>query len=204
MKTSITLVISLSALVGAITTQTPSSTSAVPSLVTTTLPTWASLPHRTALGNVEDTNPNGDVKALSGAQQVPFQFCPEFFGRPPKLCSDCGGDTQTASICNQILVSGAQPNCPPGGPYDRCLGYYCQCQHDGTDNSPKVTSTTVIDGATATVVWEPMTLTDYASLRSKTTVTVTEAATATTGSTELETVVALVFAGGVAWWAACT
>ena len=61
----------------------------------------------------------------------------------------------------------------------------------------------MIDGATGTVVWEPLTLTEYASLRAKTTVTLTEIATATTGDEELETVVAAVFAGGIALWVAC-
>ena len=61
----------------------------------------------------------------------------------------------------------------------------------------------MIGGATGTVVREPMTLTRYASLRAKTTVTLTEVATATTADEEVETVVAAVFAGGIAWWVSC-
>jgi hypothetical protein len=70
------------------------------------------------------------------------------------------------------------------------------------DHSPKVTSVTSIDGHKATAIWEPLTLTKYQSLRASTTVTLTETATATNGSSEVETVVAVVFAGGVAWWLA--
>jgi len=144
-----------------------------------------------------------NILASRQSNQQPFQFCPEFFGRPPKPCSWCGGDSRIPGTCDQILVSGKQRNCPPLGPYDGCFGYYFECIHDGTDDSPQVTSTTVIDGATGTVVWEPMTLTEYASLRALTMVTLTESATATTGGDELETVVAAIFADGIAWWIAC-
>jgi hypothetical protein len=68
------------------------------------------------------------------------------------------------------------------------------------DHSPKVTSVTSIDGHKATAIWESLTLTKYQSLRASTTVTLTETATATNGSSEVEIVVAVVFAGGVAWW----
>jgi hypothetical protein len=47
-----------------------------------------------------------------------------------------------------------------------------------------------------------MTLTQYASLGAKTTVTLTEIATATIADEEIETVVAAIFAGGIAWWVA--
>ncbi len=60
---------------------------------------------------------------------------------------------------------------------------------------------TVVDGKTGTVVWEPLTLTDYTKLKASTTVTVTE--TATPVDDKAETVVAVIFAGGVAWWMAC-
>jgi hypothetical protein len=167
------------------------------------LPTYVPVPHRATLGDVVLKPDEQSLKARQSNQQIPFQFCPEFFGRDPKLCSDCGGDSREPGVCDQILVSGPQHNCPPAGPYDSCSGYFCRCTPDGTDNSPRVTSTTVISGATGTVVWEPMTLTQYASLRAKTTVTLTEVASATTEDGELETVVAAVFAGGIAWWVAC-
>lgn len=173
-------------------------------ILASSVPTQVPVPHRITVGNLNAKELSQPLQARQSTQQIPFQFCPEFFGRSPKLCSQCGGDSRIPGTCDQVLVSGPQSNCPPGGPYGGCAGYYCQCTTDGTDNSPKVTSTTVISGATGTVIWEPMTLTQYASLRSKTTVTLTEIATATSADDdELETVVAAVFAGGVAWWVAC-
>lgn len=62
--------------------------------------------------------------------------------------------------------------------------------------------TTVIGGKTGTAVWEPMTLDEYKGLRASTTITLTESATQS-GKNELETVAAVVFAGGVAWYLAC-
>jgi hypothetical protein len=170
--------------------------------VAKSLPTSFSLPHRTTLGGVKTKELEHRLIGRQNNQQIPFQFCPEFFGNPPKPCSLCGGDTKIPGICDAILASGQQTNRPPGGPYDGCLGCYCQCTEGGTDNSPKVTLSTVINGATGTVVWEPITLSEYASLRAKTTVTLTEVAAAKTASEEVETVVAAVFAGGIAWWVA--
>ena len=63
-----------------------------------------------------------------------------------------------------------------------------------------------MDGQTGTVVFEPLTLTEYEKLRHKTSVTVTELATATASDADstLETAVAVVFAGGISWIAICT
>lgn len=63
--------------------------------------------------------------------------------------------------------------------------------------------TSVVDGKTGTVVWEPMTLDEYKGLRAATTVTLTETATATGAAGGVETVAAAVFAAGVAWYLAC-
>jgi len=63
--------------------------------------------------------------------------------------------------------------------------------------------TSVVNGETGTVVWEPMTLDEYKGLRASTTVTLTESATASGADSGLETVAAVVFAGGVAWYLAC-
>jgi hypothetical protein len=63
--------------------------------------------------------------------------------------------------------------------------------------------TSVVNGETGTVVWEPMTLDEYKGLRALTTVTLTETATASGADGGLETVAAVVFAGGVAWYLAC-
>jgi hypothetical protein len=132
-------------------------------------------------------------------QQIPFQWCPEFFGNPPKQCWQCGGDTQKKGTCDDILVSGPQVHCGPID-LDGCLGYYCKCSDGGDlDNSSRVTSTTTFNNETATAIWELMTLTEYKSLRASTTVTMSESATAT-GASEVETVVAVIFAGGIAWW----
>jgi hypothetical protein len=166
------------------------------------LPTSWSLPHRVSAGastsHQSSLRRNTNLSNRQAGQQVPFQWCPEFFGNSPKLCSQCGGDTQVKGTCDDILVSGPQVHCGPVS-LDGCLGYYCKCSDDGgPDNSPKVTSTTVIDGQTATVVWEPITLTEYKSLRASTTVTLSETAT-TSSASEVESVVAIIFAGGVAW-----
>ncbi|PVH80851.1 hypothetical protein DL98DRAFT_587909 [Cadophora sp. DSE1049] len=72
-----------------------------------------------------------------------------------------------------------------------------------------VTSTAVVSGNTGTVVWQATTLSGYEGLRVATAITTTVATTSTasqasttTVETGVETVVALVFAGGIAWWAA--
>jgi hypothetical protein len=166
-------------------------------------PTSWSLPHRVELDQYSKPfrrAPTTESKRQSNVQ-IPFQFCPEFFGKDPKLCSMCGGDTKVKGTCDNLLVSGDQRYCPFNTP---CRGYYCKCSDDGgPDNSPKVTMTTVVNGETGTGVWEPMTLTEYRNLRASTTVTLTETATATDADSEVETVAAVVFAGGVAWYLAC-
>jgi hypothetical protein len=169
------------------------------------LPTSWSLPHRVFVGATTAQQPilrsNKILNNREAGQQIPFQWCPEFFGNPPKLCSQCGGDSQVKVTCDDILVSGPQVHCGPVS-LDGCLGYYCKCSDNGgPDNSPKVTSTTIVHGQTATAVWEPITLAEYKSLRASTTVTLSETATASRAS-EVETVVAVVFAGGIAWWLA--
>jgi hypothetical protein len=72
----------------------------------------------------------------------------------------------------------------------------------GPDNSPEVTMTSVVNGETGTVIWEPMTLDGYKGLRASTTVALTESAFASAADSGLGTVVAVVFAGGVAWYLA--
>jgi hypothetical protein len=84
----------------------------------------------------------------------------------------------------------------------RCFGYVFQCLDDGPpDTNPKVTSIAVVDGETGTVVWEPLSLTEYSNLKVSTTVTLTDSATASSDS-EIETVVVVVFAGEICWWLA--
>jgi hypothetical protein len=206
MRTSFYLITALSAvtLISSFKIPPPPAAPAV-RRVAKSLPTYVPVPHRVTFGHVNTKELKHPLtgRGNNEDEQIPWQFCPEFFGQPPKPCSLCGGDTRIPGTCDELLVSGRQSHCPQIGLGVNCAGYYCQCTGGGTDNSPRVTSTTVIDGATGTVVWEPMTLTEYASLRAKTTVTLTESATATTGGEELETVVAAVFAGGIAWWVAC-
>ncbi|KAH8744098.1 hypothetical protein BGZ57DRAFT_779032 [Hyaloscypha finlandica] len=132
--------------------------------------------------------------------QIPFMFCPEEFNSPPKLCTQCGGDSLRHGQCNDLLISGRQPtSCLQSG--TGCYGYYCACTHDGEDHQTQVTSTTVVYGQTGTVIFEPLTLTEYASLRMSTTVTLTDVATTTDGGSSMETVLAVIFAGGLAWLA---
>jgi hypothetical protein len=170
-------------------------------LVARAQPTSWHLPHRvTPRGAIK--RPEIEVRQQRQSQ-IPFQWCPEFFGNDPKQCSQCGGDSKVKGKCDNILVSGVQYNCQPRNNYQGCYGYYCDCVSDNKpDPNPKVTITTVVDGQTGTAVWEPLTLTDYTQLRASTTVTITESAT-NTGDSQVETVVAVVFAGGVAWWMAC-
>jgi hypothetical protein len=165
-------------------------------------PTSWSLPHRVEIGDT--TIPSRRelyTKAIRQIRQIPFAFCPEFFTQDPKLCSMCGGDAKVKGTCDNLLVSGDQSSCPGGKP---CRGYLCKCSDSGgPDNSPKVTMTSIVGDQTGTVVWEPMTLTEYKGLRASTTITLTETATATGAGSDLETVAAVVFAGGVAWYLAC-
>ncbi|KAJ3565379.1 hypothetical protein NPX13_g7526 [Xylaria arbuscula] len=140
------------------------------------------------------------VEKRQYADQIPFVFCPETFGKPPKNCDLCGGDNYHHGICNNLLLSGRQLiSCLNSG-YG-CTGYYCKCSHEGEDHNPQITLTTVVNGQTGTVVYEPLTLTQYSNLRYHTTVTLTDVATTTTsdGATGLETALAVVFAGGIAW-----
>jgi len=112
-------------------------------------------------------------KLKARQSQVPIQVCPEALGGTPKPCSQCGGDSKQSGICDNILVSGPQQNCPPAGPYDQCSGYFCKCTSGGSiDSSPKVTITTVIGEATATAVWEPLTVSPYSRLQASTTITI--------------------------------
>jgi hypothetical protein len=149
-------------------------------------------------------NTGQQIEARQYADQIPFVFCPETFGTPFKNCDDCGGDSYRHGFCNSLLLSGRQTyNCFQSG-YG-CGGYYCKCQHDGQNHDPRITSTTVVNGQTGTVVYEPITLTQYSNLRYHTTVTLTDLATTTTsdGATGLETALAVVFAGGIGWLAVC-
>jgi hypothetical protein len=63
--------------------------------------------------------------------------------------------------------------------------------------------TSIVNGETGTVVWEPMTIDGYRWLRASTTITLTESATASGANSGLETVAAVVFASGVACYLAC-
>jgi len=135
-------------------------------------------------------------------RQIPFVFCPEEFGSPPKLCDQCGGDSLQHGQCDNLLLSGEQnDSCFQSGYF--CHGYYCLCTHDGEDHNPQITSTTVVDGQTGTVIWEPRTISAYTNLRASTTVTITEADTTSNAGGGLQTVEAVIFAGGIAWWAIC-
>lgn len=165
-------------------------------------------PRETGQVGVESDYINSSPQPIQERQnyvdQIPFNFCPEDFGKAPKACDMCGGDSYHHGICNNILLSGRQTfDCVNHG-YG-CQGYFCECNHDGEDHNPRVTSTTVVDGQTGTVIYEPFTLTEYSNLRSHTTVTLTDLATATYSDDAggVETAVAVFFAGGIAWLAVC-
>lgn len=165
-------------------------------------PTQWSLPHRVEInGAMIPSRRNIELDSKRQVRQIPFAFCPEFFKEDPKLCSMCGGDSKVKGTCDNLLVSGDQAFCLGGKP---CRGYYCKCSDaGGPDNSPKVTMTSVVNGETGTVIWEPMTLDEFTDLRASTTITLTETATASGADSGLETVAAVVFAGGIAWYLAC-
>lgn len=146
--------------------------SAIPAataLTSRSFPTYFAVPQRVSLaGEAALSTPRNiiQVKPRQIHGQQPFMRCPEFFGNPPKLCFQCGGDNAVKGTCDRILVSGPQRNCPPAGPYDNCYGYFCKrSDARGPENSPKVTSTAVVDGQAATAVWEPLTLTAYRGLK---------------------------------------
>ncbi|GAW16078.1 hypothetical protein ANO14919_055010 [Xylariales sp. No.14919] len=163
-------------------------------------------PRETGQVGVESDYKSVSPPSIGGRQQyidqIPFNFCPEDFGRPPKTCDLCGGDSYYHGTCNRILLSGRQTyDCANHGV--GCRGYFCKCTHDGEDHNPQVTSSTVVNGQTGTVIYEPLTLTQYSNLRSHTTVTLTEVATATYSDDAggVETALAVIFAGGIAWLA---
>ncbi|RYP21066.1 hypothetical protein DL765_002473 [Monosporascus sp. GIB2] len=157
---------------------------------------------RAARRSGEKTPRDVAVEQRQSNIQIPFVFCPEEFGAPLKTCDECGGDSYEHGKCNDLLLSGRQwdQRCFTSG--DFCSGYYCECTHEGKPHNPQVTSTAVVDGQTGTVIYEPLTLTEYAKLRASTTVTVTGSPTATSsGDSSLETMLAVVFAGGLTWLA---
>ncbi|KAI1373222.1 hypothetical protein F4677DRAFT_462401 [Hypoxylon crocopeplum] len=128
-----------------------------------------------------------DTEHLSPSQleqrgQFVFVFCPETFQDGlPKPCDKCGGDSRVSGQCDRVLLTGDQELCPFPG---------------------KVTSITTVNGQAGTVVWEPKTIAEYSRLRASTTATFTDLVDSTDGESELATVVAVVVAGGIAWWAA--
>ena len=134
------------------------------------------------------------------ADQVPFSFYPEAFGKPPKSGNSCGGDNYEHGVCNNLLVSGRQPLSHPNSGAG-CVGYYCKYSHEGQEYTFQITSTTAVNCQTGTVIYEPISLTQYSNLRYHTTVTLTEVATTTTsdGGFGLETGLAVIFAGGIEW-----
>ena len=71
------------------------------------------------------------------------------------------------------------------------------------DKAIMTTISTVVGADTATGTYELKTLTEYAKLRQHITITTTETATSS-GANGLETVAAVVLAGGVAWFLAGT
>lgn len=119
------------------------------------------------------------------AAKGPSGTCPELYGNPPMYCSDpsCGGKDGSQEICKNRNSGGQQ----------------CQCKDAPTTGAPPAPKTTVVTGTTSgkTIVgtYELQTLTKYTSLKQEATITTTSS-----GSNGVETAVAVIAAGGVAWF----
>ncbi|KAJ6127389.1 hypothetical protein N7523_003001 [Penicillium sp. IBT 18751x] len=127
------------------------------------------------------------------AQIVFGYICPEEWNNPIQPCYQCGGE---------------DPNLP-GRCYIPWLQYSagwrrrCRCDPNETEPINAVNSTTVVDGTTGIICWEPVTYSDYSDLQASTTMTITEPATLTNGDIVMETEAVDLYAGGVAWYPAC-
>lgn len=158
-----------------------------------------------AAGSRDDTeisveNANGIITPRKNHRE-PFVACPESFNLPFKTCDQCGGDSKVPGMCNEMLFP-AQQSSLCRALHGHCLGYYCNCTHDVEDHSGQITSTAVVAGQTAKMVFEAKILTEYTILRASTTVTVTETTT-WVGGTMKQTATFVVFAGGATWWTIC-
>lgn len=89
----------------------------------------------------------------------------------------------------------------PDSAQKRLGGVYCKCVANQPSKVHKVTSVATVKGKVGTVIWEPMTISKYRGLKASTTVTLTHTTT-TDDKKGLQTFVAVVVAGGIAWWAA--
>ena len=185
------------AIVGSI----PTSPSAIPARGNHEIGVWTSEVIREMIEQRDEYTSRGDIGSIEQRDQYIFALCPESWaGQSPKACSNCGGDTITRGRCDQIMLTGSQERCTfPGG-----CGVYCKCISDAKDNNPgRITSVATIDGQAGTVVYEALTLSEYSGLQASTTITITDlVATSTDSSADMETFVAVVVAGGVAWWVA--
>lgn len=179
----------------------PTGPAAIPARRDSNIGVWTSGALQEIIKERDDYTAQGRLAELQKRDQYIFALCPEAWdGVDPKACSDCGGDTIVPGQCDQIMLTGSQERCIfPGG-----CGVYCQCISNAVDITPgKVTSVATVDGQAGTIVYEPMTLSEYSGLRASTTVTVTNlVATSTDSSSDMETFVAVVAAGGILWWAA--
>lgn len=121
----------------------------------------------------------------NAAATGPSGICPEVYGNEPMFCDDpsCGGKDDSGSVCKSRNSAGQN----------------CQCKDAASTVAPSTPKTTVVtvtsSGSTIVGTWELQTLTSYTSLKQEATITVT-----TTGTSGAETALAVVAAGGVAWF----
>ncbi|PKK43053.1 hypothetical protein CI102_13336 [Trichoderma harzianum] len=124
-------------------------------------------------------------------EQIPLGYlCPEDWGDPIQPCSKCGGeDRWSKGYCAS----------KPFWPRRRL----CLCEPDSSPPDPGINSTTVVDGTTGIICWEPLTYSNYSNLQASTVITITEPATLSDGTVAMQTGAARLYAGGVAWYPEC-
>jgi hypothetical protein len=179
----------------------PTAPAAIPARTNSNIGVWTSTALQEIIKERDEHAARGHLAEIEQRDQFIFALCPESWkGGVPKACSECGNDTIVPGQCDQIMFTGSQERCPFSGG----CGVYCQCVPGAVDITPgKVTSITTVGGQAGTVVYEALTLAEYSGLKASTTVTITDlVATSTDSSADMETFVAVVVAGGIAWWVA--
>ncbi|KAH8763501.1 hypothetical protein F5882DRAFT_522552 [Hyaloscypha sp. PMI_1271] len=179
----------------------PTAPAATPARTNSNIGVWTSTALQEIIKERDEHAARGHLAEIEQRDQFIFALCPESWkGGVPKACSECGNDTIVPGQCDQIMFTGSQERCQFSGG----CGVYCQCVPGAVDITPgKVTSITTVSGQAGTVVYEALTLAEYSGLKASTTVTITDlVATSTDSSADMETFVAVVVAGGIAWWVA--
>jgi hypothetical protein len=135
--------------------------------------------------------------------------CSEDIGGQPIACgvSICGGEsTDEPGYCNIINGAGTRCQCKP----TKLSFYYqrltCNTGLSSVSAVEPVYTTVIVTQAdkTATGIFALETLSAYTNLRQNITTTILSTSTATDGSVGVETAIAVIMAGGVAWLLAGT